>query len=213
MKLRAVLFFAVVLFFASSAFAQRHELGLTIGSAQPEDVRTDAGVAEVKNSFAFQIDYSARIVNFGVVALYSNMPLAVATKNTIDVPSAISPVPRDYRSYFFTPGLKLKVLPKGPVSPYVVGGYGFARIAPRDRATDDFLDIFDRVKEFSQAYSIGGGVDVRVSKNVAVRGEVRRYSTKPFELDDFGGFPGLDLSFLEERQRSVFITGGVVFRF
>jgi opacity protein-like surface antigen len=211
---RVVLYFAVLLFFAPAVFAQKHEVGVTIGSAQPEDVRTDTGLANVKSGFAFQVDYSGRIFDAGVLALYANTPFAVATKNTLEVLPAVSLATREYRSYYFTPGLKVKIVPKLRVSPYVVGGYGFARLAPRDRAANDALDIFDRVKEFSQAYSFGGGVDVKVSRHVAIRGEVRSYNTKPFDLESFGvEAPGIDFEFLGERQRNVFFTGGVVFRF
>ena len=100
------------------------------------------------------------------------------------------------------------------VSPYVVGGYGFARLTPRNRPANETIDIFDRIKEFSQAYSFDGGADVKINKHVGIRGEVRSYHTKPFDLESFGvDVPGVDLSFLRERQRNLFITGGVVFRF
>ena len=199
-------------FFASQAFAQQHELGITIGAANPDDVRTTAGVTDINRGFALQFDYSGRIFDAGIVALYGNTPFAMATNNTIDVPG--STTQREYRSYFFTPGFKLKVVPKAWVSPYVVGGFGFARISPRGQSgIDDVGDVFDLVREFSPAYSFGGGVDVRIKKHIAIRGEVRRYSTKPFDIDDFISVPGLDLGFLEERQHSLFVTGGVVFRF
>lgn len=213
MKTQAVRLFVCILFFSISAMAQSNELGFTLGVASPEDARTTAGVGNVKKGFAWQIDYSGRIVNFGAVALYANTPFAVAT-NTIEAPATTGLASREYRSYYFTPGLKLKVLPRGKVSPYVVGGFGFARIAPRDRPLDDFLDIFDRVNEFSRAYSFGGGVDVKVNRVVAIRGEARRYSTRPFELEDVGiPVPGVDLGFLQERQRNVFVSGGIVLRF
>src|SRR6185436_8594625 len=122
-KIKAGLCFLVVLFFSNSAFAQSHELGFTIGAAQPEDARTTEGLANVKKGFAFQIDYSGRIADFGVVALYANTPLAVATKNTIEVLPSVSLATREYQSYYFTPGLKVKVLPKAKVSPYGVVGY------------------------------------------------------------------------------------------
>jgi opacity protein-like surface antigen len=211
---KAVLLFFAFLFCAGSVVAQRHEIGLTIGSAQPEDVLTDAGRTNVKKGFAFQFDYSGRIFNAGVVALYANTPFAIAASNTIEVPQVVSGTPREYRSYYFTPGLKLKVLPDGKVSPYVVGGYGFARLTPRNRPANETVDIFDRVKEFSQAYSFGGGADVKINDHIGIRGEVRSYNTKPFDLESFGvDVPGVDLSFLRERQRNLFVTGGVVFQF
>ena len=202
------------MFFANTAFAQQHEFGLTLGSARPEDVRTDTGVANVKSGFALQFDYSGRIFNAGVIAVYANTPFAIATKNTLEVLPTVSLATREYRSYYFTPGFKVKIVPNLRVSPYVVGGYGFARLVPRDRAASEALDIFDRVKEFSQAYSFGGGVDVCVKRNIAIRGEVRSYNTKPFDLESFGiDVPGVDFEFLGERQRNLFFTGGVVFRF
>jgi opacity protein-like surface antigen len=214
LRSKAVFLLFAWLFCANSVAAQKHEIGLTIGSAQPEDVLTEAGRTNVKNGFAFQFDYSGRIFNAGVVALYANTPFAIATNNTIEVPQLVSASPREYRSYYFTPGLKVKVLPDARVSPYVVGGYGFARLVPRNRAANDTVDIFDRVKEFSQAYSFGGGADVKINEHIAIRGEVRSYHTKPFDLESFGvEVPGVDLSFLRERQRNLFVTGGIVFRF
>ncbi len=198
----------------AQAQQQRHEIGLTIGSAHPEEVLTEAVRTNVKSGFAFQFDYSGQIFKVGVIALYANTPFAIATNNTIEVPQLVSGTPRGYRSYYFTPGLKLKVLPDSKVSPYVVGGYGFARLTPRNRAANETIDIFDRVKEFSQAYSFGGGADVKINEHISIRGEVRSYHTKPFDLESFGvDVPGVDLSFLQERQRNLFITGGIVFRF
>ncbi len=214
MRSKIVFLFFALLLSASSVAAQQHEIGLTIGSAQPEDVLTEAGRTNVQKGFAFQFDYSGRIFGAGVVALYGNTPFAIATSNTIEVPQLVSGTPREYRSYYFTPGLKLKVLPGAKVSPYVVGGYGFARLTPRNRPANETVDIFDRIKEFSQAYSFGGGVDVKISDHVALRGEARSYNTKPFDLERFGvDVPGVDLSFLRERQRNLFVTGGIVFRF
>ena len=215
MRSKAVFLLWVFVLTSSYVLAQTHEIGLTIGSAQPEDVLTEAGRTNVKKGFALQFDYSGQIFKVGnVVALYGNTPFAIATNNTIEVPQLVSGTPREYRSYYFTPGLKVKLLPDAKVSPYVVGGYGFARLTPRNRAASETVDIFDRVKEFSQAYSFGGGADIKIKDHIALRGEVRSYQTKPFDLESFGvDVPGVDLSFLRERQRNLFVTGGIVFRF
>src|ERR1043166_5886434 len=123
MKLKLIGMVAALLLCAAPASAQQAELGLTVGALKTgggnlatssSDPSTHTG-----NSFALQADLSVRTFTVGLASLYFDFPLAVTPKTNIITSNALTV--RSYSSLYFTPGIKLKLLPLGKVSPYVVG--------------------------------------------------------------------------------------------
>jgi opacity protein-like surface antigen len=204
MKSKFAVFGAVValLFCAVSVSAQQNELSLTVGVMKPGKSGVSNGftTADVGSSFAIQADYSARVFTVGLASLYFDVPIAVVPKSTFNTDSVLTV--RSYSSLYFTPGLKLKLLPLGKVSPYLVAGGGLARLNPSSELNNGQPSGSDA--SIHAAYSIGGGVDVKCAPHISLRGEIRDYNTVS---------PVFDLIPFETRSNNVFITGGIVLRF
>ena len=191
-----------LLWCAVPAAAQRNEVSLTVGAMKPGKVTLapSTGITDVNagTSFALEAGYSTRFLTVGLASLYFDFPLALVPKTTLDTTNALSV--RSYSSLFFTPGVKLKALPLGKVSPYAVAGIGLARLNPGD-TTGAGGNLGSQVVG---AYSLGGGVDVKAAPFVSLRGEVRDYTISKL---------GFDIDLLRKRQHNLFVTAGVVLRF
>jgi opacity protein-like surface antigen len=187
---------------AVSAAAQRNEVSLTVGAMKPGKITLapSTGISNVSGgtSFALEAGYSTRFLTVGLASLYFDFPLAVTPKTTLDTSNALSV--RSYSSLFFTPGIKLKALPLGKVSPYAVAGIGLARLNPGDTSNAGG----NLGSQVVGAYSLGGGVDVKAAPFISLRGEVRDYTISKL---------GFDIDLLRKRQHNLFVTAGVVLRF
>ena len=94
--LTAVLFLLVL--FSNYAFAQKNELGLLAGATFSPDNST---------AVSFQGNYGRRIVDFHAASLYLELPVVGVTRR--DGPS--NKFVDHFSSIFFTPSLKVKLLP------------------------------------------------------------------------------------------------------
>jgi hypothetical protein len=117
---------AILVSSAGTVRAQRFELGLSVGALKSGDhTLPTTGTIKADTGFAYEANFAARVYNAHLAALYVEVPFA-GTPNT-GLTSSIPTSPSDYSSFFFTPGLKLKLLPVAPISPYGFVGAGFAR--------------------------------------------------------------------------------------
>jgi hypothetical protein len=168
-----------------TAYAQRHEIAVTGGGyfTPSTTVSFDAG-------WAVEGSYAGRIVHLPLVSLYGELPLAWGfSGRPSNLPAAFS---SDFHSFFVAPGVKLKLTPEFPVSPYFTVGVGAARF--RSGGAEDTNTVVQ----------YGAGVDFHVAPFIALRGEVRDYNSGT-PVFGFGGGSG--------RQHNVFATGGIVLRF
>ncbi|HKQ04673.1 MAG TPA: outer membrane beta-barrel protein [Blastocatellia bacterium] len=204
MRLRTIGAIVTLLLCVSAASAQQAELGLTVGALKTGggNLATSSSdpTAHSGNSFALQADLSARFFTVGLASLYFDFPVAVTPKTNIITSNALSV--RSYSSLYFTPGVKLKLLPLARISPYVVGGIGLARLSPSDTLVNGQPVTSDT--KVNVAYSFGGGVDVKWAPHISLRGEIRDYNTVT---------PAFTLTLFEKRQNNALISGGVVLRF
>jgi opacity protein-like surface antigen len=206
MKAKAVALLAGMVFLCSTVQAQKQELGLQVGMMKSTlDSNYGFGLdtfnVTADSSFAFQIDYAYRLVDVRVAALYLDVPLAAAPKSKFNTANAF--FLRSYSSLFFTPGLKVKLLPGAPISPYVVAGVGISRLSPSDNRINGNPNEGDN-PQTDDAFSFGGGLDIKANKFLSLRGEVRDFRT---------GTPQFRTNLFEKRQHSIFVTGGMVLRF
>lgn len=85
-------------------------------------------------------------------------------------------------------------LKRGPVTPFIGGGIGAARVSARVVAPPAFTPaappitlIDDKVSNF--AYQLMGGVNVRLSDRLSLQGQYRWFDAGTLEGRDFGGRP------------------------
>ena len=119
-----------------------------------------------------------------------------------DVSTSVTTATHDFASLYVTPGIRVKFLPASRISPYAVigGGYGdyeqsTALINGRPNPASRQLarGVFD----------FGAGVDVRVWRFIALRGEAR---------DFFTGSPEYNIATISGGQHNVVATGAIVLR-
>ena len=209
MKIAPLLILAVLFFSSDLAQAQNNEVSLQFGATAGnenlfEQVPQILGV-KTGASFTFQASYARRIFDARVAAIYFDVPLTIIPRTTFDTP--VGTFPRDFSSYFFTPGFKLKLLPRAKYSPYAVAGAGFARLNPGDIRIDGqpLAPVGDdSLSEIYGAYTIGGGLDIRVASFLSIRGEIRDVRT---------GSPQLRINLFEDREHYIITTTGIVVRF
>lgn len=178
----------VLLATATYASAQKHELAITVGGQFPSNNVFDSGA-----SVAVGANYAGRIFHVPLASLYFELPVIVGPKSVTRLPSR-----SNYSSLFVTPGLKLKLAPGFPVSPYIAGGVGFARYHQEANGT-----VADQSVN-TEVYDFGGGIDFKIAPFVSWRGEVR---------DFYSGFPDFNSLPDSGRQHNVVAQTGLVFRF
>jgi Outer membrane protein beta-barrel domain len=179
---------AFVLLMSVLASAQAHELAITAGGQFPSNNLFDSGT-----SFAVGANYAGRIVHFPLAALYFEVPVVVGPKSVTRLPSR-----SNYSSLFITPGLKLKLAPEFPLSPYVAAGIGYARFHQDANASVSSQSVNTEV------YDFGGGLDLKIAPFVSLRGEVR---------DFYSGFPDFNSLSNTGRQHNLVAQAGLVLRF
>ncbi len=193
---------AVLFLIAESAQAQRFELGLTVGGLKSggHDLPT-TGTIKADTGFAYEANFAARLYNVHLAALYVEVPFAGTPKTGLT--SSIPFSPSDYSSFFFTPGLKLKLLPVAPISPYGFVGAGIARFHSGSTLANGLPNFGDQ-SATRGAVDFGGGVDWKVFPFISVRGELR---------DFYSGTPRFNINVIGDKQHNVLISGGIVLRF
>ncbi len=172
-----------------SAHAQSNELALTVGGYFPVNSQIGAG-----DAFAVGGSFAHRIADVPLVSLYAELPVYGTFHSTSSVLQTANGKP-SYSTLFVTPGLKLKLAPEFPISPYVVAGGGVVHFSKSNVTTDS--------STYSGTFDIGGGLDWKVFPFFSARGEVR---------DFYSGNPDV-VSGFSSRQHQLITTVGLVFRF
>lgn len=192
---------AVLFLIAESAQAQRFELGLSVGALKSGDHDLPAGTIKADTGFAYEVNFAARLYNVHLAALYVEVPFAGTSKTGLTSSNPLSP--SDYSSFFLTPGLKLKLLPIAPISPYGFVGAGLGRFHSGSSLANGQPNTGDQ-SATRFAVDFGGGVDWKVFPFISVRGELR---------DFYSGTPRFNINVIGDKQHNVLVSGGVVFRF
>lgn len=208
MKLiRITKLFAVLLILVGSAVvasAQEREISILVGRLKTGD-KGITGVQTIKAAFdgavSYEISYGRRFVDGEIAALYGELLIAGAPSTKIKVTNFV--LPNSYSTLFFTPGLKLKLFPKGGVSPYIAAGLGMGRYSG-DAQTSSGQTVPGDQANTTWAFDYGGGVDLNLASVFAIRGEVRDFIT---------GKPKFTAPFFDKSQHNVNVAIGIVFKF
>ncbi|MFY9610670.1 MAG: hypothetical protein WAU45_18925 [Blastocatellia bacterium] len=204
MKLRLLFMLGVTLLGAQSASAQKHEVAFTSGGLKIGERGFDLprpGFLRFGTGFTYELGYARRFLDARVAALYFEVPLAGTPRTKVTTTNALSP--RSYSSIFFTPGIKVKLLPGGKYSPFALIGGGLAHFRESDTTIDNQPNP-NRTTKTEAVFAFGFGLDVKVRSILSIRGEVR---------DFYSDLPPLNVRALSERQHNALISAGIVLRF
>ena len=193
--------FAVLLvffFLARAGFAQQNEVAVSFGgtfTAGAEGLPICEAILNcptvivsrsLTSAFSIEGAYAHRLANFRLASLHVELPVMFSTDRNAGL---LSP---NFSTLFFTPSLKLKLLPSSGVSPFVSAGGGFARF--NNSPTSDTKG----------AFTVGGGLDFKTRLPLlGFRVEARDFIT---------GSPTFT-SLTSNHLNNVFVGGGIVLRF
>ena len=175
--------------FTLSAAAQSNELAVTAGGYFPFNTNFDADTA-----FAVGGSFAHRVFGVPLASIYVELPVYASFNSAANLRTVTSPANAKYSALFVTPGVKLKLAPEFPVSPYAVFGGGLAHYSKSNTGTAD---------SNASTFDIGGGLDFKIAPFLSARAEVRDfYSGNPHIFNNVG-----------DRQHQVMATAGLVLRF
>jgi opacity protein-like surface antigen len=170
--------------------AQKNDIALTGGGYFDVGNPLNFGAAP-----ALEATFAHRIAYVPLFGLYAEIPVAGSFSSNIPTISGLT-VARSYTSLFITPGLRLRLAPSFPLSPYVSAGLGYGRFNRQ-------LFTGGSSSDSTFAFDIGGGLDLKFLPFVGLRAEVRDFNS---------GGVGLETLALG-RQNNVFVTAGITLRF
>ena len=175
-----------------SAFGQSNDLAVTFGGYFPISGQFSGG-----NAFAIEGNFGHRIFHVPLASVYLEVPITAVPSSGPFVASNGLLSLGSYSALFVTPGLRLKLAPGFPISPYFAVGGGLAHFSQSGTAFTSSTSSNSGTADFA------GGLDMKVFPYLSLRAEVRDYySGSPFSLPNFS-----------ERQNQLLTTGGIVLRF
>jgi len=202
---------SVLTVLAASAVAQdeKNEVGGVIGrifiSDQPITGATyPSPTIAYGKGLTFEGEYSRRIL---VTPLYALSGEAVVAYDGKELPNAgdygNSVVPQSLKELFVTPAVRANLFPTTAVSPWASLGAGFGHIS--EYPTLLYGGVNPGKSTTSFVFQWGVGLDVKVWKQLSIRGELR---------DFWAGEPDFPLAPTgKTRQHNYFVGGGAFWRF
>ena len=190
---RRLRFAALILLFiiaSLQAKAQSNDVAITAGGYFAVSNPLSLGAA-----WAIEGSFAHRLAGTPYLSFSAELPVAGSLSSSIPTLSGVS-IARSYTSLFITPGVRLRLAPSFPVSPYLSAGLGYARFNRK---------LFNGTTNAnsSLAFDVGGGLDVNVTSLIGLRAELRDFNSGGLDLQT--AFFG--------RQNNLFATAGLVFRF
>ena len=186
--------------FCLNGFAQKNELAVIAGAKVTPKVGSATNETTFSTGFAFEGNYAAQLAHVPAVSLHLEFPV-VASPSTDLTTSNLTAV-KSYSSIFFTPALRLKLLPESPFSPWISAGGGLAHFGPG--STTQAGTTVNTASTNKGAVQAGVGADFHPPLlPVAFRFEARDFYT---------GIPNLNTVDIKVRH-NIFVGGGIVLRF
>lgn len=164
------------------AQAQNSDLGLLAGISGPRGQTTVAGgtvTATGSVTPSFQVNYAWQVLQ-RAADLYIELPLVIPVRvSGTAVVSAGRAVSAGSAGpdVFFTPGVRLKISPESRVSFYGAAGFGIASFGATSAIVSP-ATVVAGSRQNSPAAGFGGGVDVRLTRLLSLRGDVRDFVTR-----------------------------------
>ena len=204
----ALLSVVTVLLASGMAQDEKNELGGILGRTFISNQGiTNASVPSViafGKGLTFDVDYTRRFLVTPLYALSGEVVFAYNPDEDINGGSyGNAIVPANMKELFITPAARVNFFPTTAVSPWVSLGAGFGHFS---QASSLIYGGNNPGKSTTNGvFELGLGLDVKLSKRVYIRGQVRDFwSGEPdFPLADTG----------KSRQHNFFVGGGAYWRF
>ena len=183
-------------------------LGLTLlASAQSIDLAVLGGgylpvhqSASVGKAAAIEGNIGVRFFHVPFVGLYAELPVMGTLDTKITSSSALLNT-GTYSALFIAPGLRAKLAPGFPVSPYLALGGGWARFHKSAQLAGSTGSKQDTT---SGVFDMAAGLDFKFAPYLGGRFEVR---------DFYSGSLFPTITDLAQRQHNLFVGAGLVVRF
>jgi len=191
---------------SSFAMAQKADAAFVVGGSFVSDTNeivalppaVPGGTATIKTDHHIFLEgaLGVRLLNAHVASLHVELPVAGIPSQ----PLTLNGVPGTLDhlgTVFITPGLRLKILPIAPISPWVSVGGGWAHYSLKDA----------NVTQNKAALQFGGGLDFKTGLPLlGFRAEVRDFVTGDPDFGLFSTNSGL-------HHHNILAGGGIVLRF
>ena len=190
---------------ATAQDSYNNDLGLLLGFGNVPGRSTTAGASiEFSRSVIFSANYARRLAGEDT-ALYLEFPFAAAPSHSIE--SVAPGIITDLATLFITPSLRLQFVNRGPISPWISGGFGYGQYEGSARLAGGVPNPDER--QHVGTAQFGGGVDIRTPIRILVpigfRAEVRDYYTPTA--------PSFAVPVRDGGQHNIVVAGGFVIRF
>ena len=189
-----------VFLLAVPAAATAGELGLTLGavSGPARTVSGSTSTLNFSNGVALQAVYAKKFMSIKYAELSWESLLMVNPRQSVN--STTTSAIKNYGSLILAPGMRLKFYPEKRLSPWVVGGGGYALYYPSSSSiAGKALAAISNTN--SLALEMGGGMDFIATPKWTIRGEVRDFYT---------GSPNFGVPVSGRGQFNFVVSGGIV---
>jgi len=176
----------------------RVDIGFLLGSTRA----TDEGAAlQFDRALTYQATFAWRVWRNNRAAVSIEVPFLASPAFTVT--TAGNSLPKEYASLYLTPGVRVTVPVRGPVSAFAAAGGGYARYTESKLRRDDSPNPSQQDAN-TAASQFGGGVDVMVRPWLGFRGEIR---------DIYTGARRFSIPAPGPPVHNVVVSGGLVLRF
>jgi hypothetical protein len=171
------------------ASAQNSDLGLLLGVIDPRYEVAGGPGAHVNASAgaAFQLNYAYQLMGWRAGDLYLEMPLFLAARGSTSVNSGGTTSSGANGIGALVPGVRFKLPLGGRASLYAAGGGGIGWFGDNAVITGPGLAVIRGQTTATAAFDFGGGLDLRLTRLLSLRGEARDLVTSHKSLSGTGG--------------------------
>jgi hypothetical protein len=206
--MRRIFLSLLVVVFSVAAQAQKNEVAFTAGGYFAVSNPLNPGTATaLEGSFAHQI------AHVPLISLSLELPVAGSFSSSVPFTSLLgnNNIFPSITTLFITPGVRVKLAPSFPISPYVSAGFGYGRFNFQPGGARALAGLSSGGSTNTWAADFGGGLDLKILPHIGLRGELRDF----YSGDSLQGLlPSSISSFVPfGREHNLFATGGIVVRF
>lgn len=151
---------------------------------------------------SLELNYAHKLKSMELFSFAVEVPVLFNFKEQVHF--SVNQVPRDYKSIFVTPALRVNFAPQIALSPWVSVGGGYGHFSYNSSLEFQNFPNPGPAGSNTGIFQIGGGLDVRAFRWAKLRAEVR---------DFYSGVPELNVTLDKSRQHNLFVGGGFVFLF